>query len=111
MKRSATDRPDGWPALATGHRRHDGGSTMNTIPADLTYDLIDRRMREAASARLAAMASQHRQRDGYVVRFRGRLGRTVVAFGHALGGQSIRAGLASPRGTVGPSGRGVAEPG
>jgi hypothetical protein len=68
-------------------------------------------MREASDARLAAMASDDRTRDGHVVRFRGRLGRAIMAFGRALGGESKRAGLPSSRKAVAPSGRGLAEPG
>jgi hypothetical protein len=112
MKRYATDRPNGWPALAAGHRRHDGGSTMYTIPADITYDLIDRRMHEASNARLAAVAASERTRDGVAVRFRGRLGHAITAFGRALGGEPARSRAASVgRKAVAPAGRGIAEPG
>lgn len=118
MKRDSSDRPHGWPAGATGHRRHDGGSTMSTtstsmstIPAELTYDLIDRRMREASHARLASTAARDRTRDGHVVRFRGRVGRAIMAFGHALGGESMRPGAARAPRTMARAGRGFAEPG
>lgn len=111
MTRTRNDRPYGWPAEPAASRHPNEGDTASALQAMLTYDQTDRRMREASNARLAATASRGRSRDGYLVRFRGRLGRAIMAFGTALGGESMRMNLASARGAVGSPRPGVAEPG
>lgn len=85
-----SDRPYGWPTGTADRRRHDGGDAMNEVRGILAYDLIDRRMGEASEHRLAVLAARNRTRDGFVVRFRARIGGAITSLGHALAGDAAR---------------------
>ncbi len=85
MTRTRSDRPYGWPAEPAANRRYELGDSMSVVAHNLTHELLDRRMLEAAGNRIAAAAP--RERRGFVVQFRGRIGGAITAFGRALAGE------------------------